>query len=256
MQFHEHSFVISLIKTKYQPETSRILMKYLLVWISNNMNDPRASHQKENEMEQDINSDFLNLLQRATRGESNAVSDLFDQVSKELRVIARSRLRGVSRGSSLQTTVLIDDVFMHLLRGVPVDIQERTAYLRIAGHAMRDVVVNSIRAECAQKRGGGRTVSRAVENTAVDSDHSELVMISEIIDNLSTQHPRTAQVIILHCIGGHTRKQVASMLEISVPTIDRELALGRAWIGRDMASTNTTKAQDGSSSPWCKTQRI
>jgi len=190
-------------------------------------------------MGHDTELGFFDLLQKASSGESSAVSHLFEQVSNELRVLARSRLRGVLRGSALQTTVLIDDVFLSLLEGVPVDVQERTAYLRIASHAMRDVVVDSIRAECAQKRGGGQSVSGEVEQAAVDPGFNELDMISETIDNLSAKHPRTAQVVLLHCIGGHTRKQVARMLEVSIPTIDRELALGRAWLGRELSSANT-----------------
>jgi|GEM_PF-6729335 len=192
-------------------------------------------------MKQDDEVGFSDLLQRATCGETSAVSHLFEQVSNELRAIARNRLQGVLRGSALQTTVLIDDVFMRLLKGVPVDVQERTAYLRIAGHAMRDVVVDSIRAESAQKRGGGQSISGAVEQAAFDPGFEELNMISETIDNLSEKHPRTAQVVLLHCIGGHTRKQVASMLGISIPTIDRELALGRAWVGRELSNANTLK---------------
>lgn len=193
-------------------------------------------------MEQHVESGFFQLLKRATSGDSTAVSDLFDQVSSELRVIAQRRLRGVCRGSSLQTTVLIDDVFMHLLRGVPLDVRERTAYLRIAGHAMRDVVVDSIRSESAQKRGGGQAISQDLDQGAVDPGFQELVMITETIDKLTAEHPRTAQIILLHCLGGHTRKQVASMIDVSVPTIDRELALGRAWVSREMLSSKTLAA--------------
>ena len=42
--------------------------------------------------------------------------------------------------------------------------------------------------------------------------------------------PRAAQVLQLTYFGGLVRDEIASVLDVSVPTIDRELRFARAWL--------------------------
>ena len=51
---------------------------------------------------------------------------------------------------------------------------------------------------------------------------------------LAEREPRRAEAISLHTIGGMTVPMVAELLGVSVATVERDLALARAWLASQM----------------------
>ena len=94
------------------------------------------------------------------------------------------------------------------------------------------------------RRDSGRR-ARA-ENLAGESDDApaadglRLILFREMeteIDRLLQQLPPRRQMIFrLHRIEGFSYQEIADVLEISVPTIDRELRFARAWLKQRLAA--------------------
>ena len=47
---------------------------------------------------------------------------------------------------------------------------------------------------------------------------------------------RCANVIEMTYFGGLSRKEIAMVLDTSVPTVDRDLLFGRAWLARELGT--------------------
>ena len=65
---------------------------------------------------------------------------------------------------------------------------------------------------------------------AARATDADLLALNQALDDLAGNSERTARVLELTYFGGMTRDAVASVLEISSRTVDRDLKLGRAWL--------------------------
>ena len=59
---------------------------------------------------------------------------------------------------------------------------------------------------------------------------ADLLTLDRLLDDLSQRDPRGAEVIQLTYFAGLKRADIALMLDVSVPTVDRELRFARAWL--------------------------
>lgn len=96
---------------------------------------------------------------------------------------------------------------------------------------MRSILVDHARARQAGKRGGEQLrVTLGDDIPAADAGDTELLALDEALNSLYEADERTAKVIELTYFGGLQRDEVAQVLSVSVPTVDRALRFGRAWL--------------------------
>jgi len=93
------------------------------------------------------------LLLAWAQGNEAARDELIPLVYDTLRRIARNHLRGERPGHTLQTTALINEVYLRLI-DQSVSWQSRAHFFGIAARLMRQVLVDYARARSRNKRGG------------------------------------------------------------------------------------------------------
>jgi len=98
---------------------------------------------------------------------------------------------------------------------------------------MRAVLVDHARRRQADKRNGGVGALSLylAEQVAVNGD-SELIDLDAALHALAAADRRTANALELTYFGGMSADEVAAALDISVATVERDLAFGRAWLRR------------------------
>ena len=69
-----------------------------------------------------------------------------------------------------------------------------------------------------------------LEELGEDSRIVALLAIEEALVQLERLDERCGRVLHLTCFAGLGREEIAGLLGISVPTVDRELRFGRAWL--------------------------
>jgi RNA polymerase sigma factor (sigma-70 family) len=91
----------------------------------------------------------------------------------------------------------------------------------------------------------GQTVRFARVHFAVGEDavvpgqqDEELLGVHESLDRLSAHEPRKAELVKLRFFAGLTIEEAADLLGISAPTAKRDWAYARAWLFRDLESSN------------------
>jgi RNA polymerase sigma factor (TIGR02999 family) len=178
----------------------------------------------------------LTLLLHAWRqGSGTAFGTLIDQVYDQLRALTAKRLHQIGNFITLSPTELIHEALLGVMQA-PREFENRVHFFATMSLAVRSILVDHARARSAGKRGGGLlrvTLSNVVlgeAGTIVD-----LLAIEEALTQLEKLDPRCGQILHLTCFTGLTRGEIAGMLGLSVPTVDRELHFARAWIKRALS---------------------
>src|ERR1041385_4523476 len=93
------------------------------------------------------------LLSRLRDGDKTAEAALFDLVYGELHKMAARSMRGEREGHLLQTTALVHEAYLRLIRSDDARFETRNHFFAFAAQIMRRILVDHARANTAVKRG-------------------------------------------------------------------------------------------------------
>lgn len=177
------------------------------------------------------------LLEKLRDGDRAAESTLLSLVYGELRRIASRRMRSERSGHTLQTTALVNEAYVRLLRNAEIDWRSRAHFYAVAARTMRRVLVDYARAQAAGKRGGGAMTIPFDEGLAVSVEHcGQITELDDALKTLSLQEERVGNVIELRFFAGLSFEETAEALGISVRTAKRDWEFGRAWLKSELES--------------------
>lgn len=168
----------------------------------------------------------MNVNQTALQGADRL---LFDDIYLDLKKRARALRRGAA-GHTLDTTALVHESFIKLVEG-RAQINDRAHLFRLAALAMRQILVDHLRERQASKRGGDL---QRIELTGIDLPQDDpalgLSIVVEALDRLRAIDPRMADVFSLRAFAGLAFEDIAGMLHVSRPTVQRDFEAARAYL--------------------------
>ncbi len=175
------------------------------------------------------------LLKRLEEGDREAVDRLYPLVYGELRGAARRAMAGERAGHSLQATELVHEAYFKLLGAHDIDWQGRGHFVAIAARAMRQILVDHARRRKAEKRGGG------AEHVTLGDPAAELVLPPEellaldaALTRLDEMDSRLRSVVEYRFFGGLTEQEIASVLGVTIRTVQRDWVKARAWLYQEI----------------------
>jgi RNA polymerase sigma factor (TIGR02999 family) len=172
------------------------------------------------------------LLREWREGDTSALERLIPLVYRELRKLARRCLSG-ERVATLQTTGLVNEVYLRLARSNRVQWRDRSHFFAVATQLMRRVLVDEARKRRLQKRGGGVTrVALDDAHLASPERHVDLVALDEALDGLAQFAPRKCRVVELRFFGGLTIEETSVVLGVSADIVKREWRTAKLWLLR------------------------
>lgn len=177
------------------------------------------------------------LLQAWRNGDAGAFATLVGLVHGELLRMAAARLR-TGDGGTFSRGDLLNAALLRVIESPP-EWRNRAHFFATLSLTMRSVLVDHARARLAGKRGGGRErVTWTLSALGEESMAADLLTLDALLRQLEAEDPRAAQILQLTYFAGLQRQELAEVLEISVPTVDRDLRFARAWLtqqlGRDL----------------------
>src|SRR5580704_11054459 len=86
------------------------------------------------------------LLKAWGGGDQAALERLAPMISHELQKVARHYMRREREGHTLQTTALVNEVWLRLVDGTNADWADRSHFFAVAAQMMRRILVDSARA--------------------------------------------------------------------------------------------------------------
>jgi RNA polymerase sigma factor (TIGR02999 family) len=179
----------------------------------------------------EIRDDVTRLLRSAVDGSKTAVDALLDIVYDELRQLASRYLSHERPGHTLQTTALVHEAYLKLVRQDSVGFDDRAQFFAAAATAMRRILVDHARTRRRQKRGGGGTAVQLDEALAAFEERAlDLLALDEALNELARLDPRKAQLVELRFFAGLTVGEAASLMKIAERTAERDWTTARAWL--------------------------
>jgi RNA polymerase sigma factor (TIGR02999 family) len=176
-------------------------------------------------------SEVTRLLRAWGGGNKEALDHLTPLVYPELRRMARRMMAAQRPNHTLQTTALINEVYLRLVDVQQASWQDRTHFFALCALAMRQILVDYARRRGSAKRGGHQVTIDLDEGLARDSTHEiNLLELDSALDRLATLDPRKSQVIELRFFGGLSVRETAEALKISPETVHRDWKFARAWL--------------------------
>jgi len=172
------------------------------------------------------------LLQNWRRGDQCALAQVAETVDGELRRLATSYLRRERPGHTLQPTALVNEAYMRLMgQGRQQDWESRSHFIAIAAQHMRQILVDYARRHRSAKRGDGATMISLDDASAASNPRPvDLLALDEAIEKLAAVDARKARAMELKYFGGLEMAEIASILNISIKTVEKDVRLGVAWL--------------------------
>lgn len=167
-------------------------------------------------------------------------SELLTLVYEDLRQQAR-QLRRVRRSvDTLQTTALVHEAALRMLKNSDADWKDRAHFLASAAQAMRQIHADYARRHRAAKRGGGWKRIALYERIGADGgDQADLVALHESLEDLSSLDERMGKVVEYRYFAGMSVKEIAHVLSVSVSTVESDWRTARAWLARELRQVCT-----------------
>jgi RNA polymerase sigma-70 factor (ECF subfamily) len=179
--------------------------------------------------------DITQLLRAWGSGDEHALERLTPLVYDELRRSAKRHMARERDGHTLQTTALINEVYLRLVNLDDVGWQDRAHFFAICARLMRRILTDHARSRSYLKRGGDARRVTLDEALMVSADRSlDLVALEGALNKLGEMDSRKSSVVELRFFGGLSVKETAAVLKISTDTVTRDWNLAKAWLLREM----------------------
>jgi RNA polymerase sigma factor (TIGR02999 family) len=172
-------------------------------------------------------------LRRWGEGDAKALGEVASATYGELRGIARGLLRRGGGTETLQTTGLVNELYIRLARQRRVEFPSRRHFYAFTAFLIRRILIDHAREAVAAKRHGHpvpHPVPLHEEMAWVNAAGEEMIELDRALEDLALLDERKARVIELRCFLGCTCDEAAEVLSVSRATVERELQFAKTWL--------------------------
>lgn len=181
-------------------------------------------------------STLTDLIRSAAEGDEEALKHVFDAAYEDLRRLARLRLGRARPDGVLDTTSLVHESYLRFVNAGELGFPDRGHFFRYAGHVMRSVIVDFVREQAAERRGGNVqriTLNSQIADTAAGED--EILRVHEALEELVKLDKRLVQVVELRYFAGMSETEIAQVLGITTRTVRRDWRKARVLLAHALA---------------------
>jgi RNA polymerase sigma factor (TIGR02999 family) len=175
------------------------------------------------------------LLVEWSNGDKPALDKLVPLVHEELRKLAHHYMNRERSDHTLQTTALVNEVYLRLVDQQNARWENRAHFFGIAAQSMRQILVEYARQRGAAKRGGDAQHVELDEAALVSKETDmDLVALDEALKELAAFDERKSRVVELRFFGGMSVEETAEALGVHVNTVVRDWDVAKAWLRRQL----------------------
>jgi RNA polymerase sigma factor (TIGR02999 family) len=168
------------------------------------------------------------------QGDREAARELVELFYPELRRLALARMRREPGGHSWQPTVLVNELYLKLIRiralpPIETGAGEKAAFFGLAAHLMKRLLIEH-----------ARPLYRRSEKVTVEEDlnlqtpgFDTLLGIEHMLSRLSTINPKLRSVVEMKVFEGLTGEEIAGRLGCSPATVARQWYFAREWLKKE-----------------------
>jgi RNA polymerase sigma factor (TIGR02999 family) len=181
--------------------------------------------------------DVTRLLLAWSAGDPQALEKLTPLVYQDLHRAARRHMARERSSHTLQTTALINEVYLRLVDFRDMSWQNRAHFFALSARLMRRILTDFARSRRSLKRGADAAPVSFDENLFVSQEPpADLVALDEALNGLAVVDARKGQVVELRFFGGLSVKEIAEVLSVSEETVKRDWRLAKLWLMRELSA--------------------
>ena len=190
-------------------------------------------------MTQEHPNEITQMLIELTDGNQEVVNQILPHIYDELKRLASSYPRRERVNHTLQPTALVHEAYMKLIDQKRVQWQNRAHFFGIAAQVMRRILMDHARKHQADKRGGEAEKLPIEEEILVVSHEksAELIALDDALQELAKIDEQKAKIVELRYFGGLSIEETAEVMGVSVPTINRQWRMAKAWLYSQIAAS-------------------
>lgn len=181
---------------------------------------------------------FARLMADFGRGDKAATDRLVELLYPELRKLAAARMKGERAEHTWQPTLLVNELYLALVKtqalwnGSRAD-QEKAAFLRLAGHVMKHLLIDHSRplyrrAEKVQLHDMPDLIPSGIE---------DVQFVEQLLARLGAIDPKLRSVVEMRVFEGLTGDEIAEQLGCSPRTAANLWTFAKRWLSSELAGT-------------------
>jgi RNA polymerase sigma factor (TIGR02999 family) len=174
---------------------------------------------------------------RFRQGDRQAAGALVELFYPQLKRIAASRMRDEGGPHTWQTTVLVNELYLELVKVRALrasdsdDAGEREAFLSLSAHLMRRLLIHHARPLSKQ------AVREELDEESLGVPGPEtLQQIDSALDRLAAIDPQFRLVVELRVFEGLSSEEIAARMECSARTVNRYWTFARNWLAQEFGA--------------------
>jgi RNA polymerase sigma factor (TIGR02999 family) len=163
-------------------------------------------------------------------------SQVLNLVYAELRRQAHRYLQKELPGHTLQTTALVHETFLKLVKQKNVNWESRSHFFGVTAKMMRWILIDYAKTKKRVRRGGFQEdlpLENALTVSATDVNF-DLLELDEALDRLAECETHLAIIVELRFFSGLDVPETAEVLGVSESTVKRDWAMAKAWLHREL----------------------
>ncbi len=170
------------------------------------------------------------------RRETAADNEILNLVYTELRRQAHQHLQKERSGHTLQTTALVHETYLKLIKQKNVSWESRSHFFAVAATMMRRILIDYAKTRHRLRRGGVNSdlpLEDALTIGVSETDF-DLLALDEALNRLAEKEAHLAKIVELRFFSGLDVVETAEVLGVSESTVKRDWAMAKAWLHREL----------------------
>jgi RNA polymerase sigma factor (TIGR02999 family) len=185
-------------------------------------------------------SAFTAELAAARAGDRGAFDRVFALVYDELRRVASRQAQRFGGATTLSTTALVHEAYLKLAGDAVVGSNDRVHFFALAARAMRQILIDHVRAGDRQKRGGGIPVlsleglEEAAGTPGGVPAKEDLLALDHALERLGAVDAELERLVEWRFFAGLTVEEIAGLTGCSERTVKRDWSIARLFLLREL----------------------
>jgi RNA polymerase sigma factor (TIGR02999 family) len=173
------------------------------------------------------------LMADFRKGDKAAANRLIELLYPELRKLAAAKMKGERPGHTWQPTLLVNELYLALVKikslggGGDAD-QEKAAFLGLAGHVMKRLLIDHARP--LYRRAERIPLLDLPDQAPAGIEDAQFV--EEALSRLASINPRLRSVVELRVFEGLTGDEIAQQLDCSPRTVANLWTFAKTWLSK------------------------
>jgi RNA polymerase sigma factor (TIGR02999 family) len=105
----------------------------------------------------------------------------------------------------------------------------------MAARVSRQALIDEARKRRAQKRDGGDPITLTETHLGEPNQTHDVLDVDELLCELERFDTLAAKIVELRVFGGLSIEEVAESVSVSIATVNRRWAAGKAWLTRELS---------------------